>query len=360
MTQETNQRLPRTGALYALLSASLFGSSAVVSKSLLQTVHPIVMAGLLYLGSGLGLGVYLALRCWPQRTADHEARLNRGDIPWLAAAVSAGGVFGPILLMVGLKLTPASTASLLLNFEGVFTASLAWFVFREHFDRRIAIGMAAIVCGGILVSWGGRPESGPPWGALAIIGACLCWALDNNVTRKISASDPVLIASIKGLSAGCVSLALGLAAGGEIPRLSVIAVAGFTGLLGYGLSLVLFIMALRHVGTARTGAYFSTAPFIGAALSVAFLGEPMTLPLVLAALLMGIGVWVHMTEQHAHVHEHEPMTHAHRHTHDDHHQHTHEPGLEVGPGEWHTHEHAHERLVHSHSHYPDIHHQHSH
>lgn len=358
MDPVTNARPRGTGIFYALISAALFGSSAVASKTLLRTVHPVVLAGLLYLSSGLSLGLFSVLSRFARAKAKQEAGLTAKDIPWLVGAVFAGGFLGPILLMVGLKLTPASTASLLLNFEGVFTACIAWFIFHEHFDRRIAAGMIAIVLGGALISWSGRPEAGPPWGALAIAGACACWAIDNNLTRAISTSDPVITAGIKGFSAGSVNLALGLYLGGSLPPLSSIFLAGVTGLLGYGVSLVLFILAMRHVGTARAGAYFSTAPFVGAVLAVIFLGEPMTAPLLIAACLMGFGVWLHMTEQHEHLHEHEPITHSHPHTHDEHHQHEHP--FPVKPGERHTHEHTHQRLVHSHAHYPDIHHRHSH
>jgi drug/metabolite transporter (DMT)-like permease len=260
--------------------------------------------------------------------------------------------------MFGLAVTPASSASLLLNLEGVFTALLAWFVFKENFDRRIAWGMAAITCGGLFLSWAGRLEVGALWGTLAISGACLAWAIDNNLTRRVSAGDPVQIAAIKGLVAGAVNLTIALVAGASLPALRTVTLAALVGFFGYGVSLTLFVLALRHIGTARTGAYFSLAPFAGALLSVLILRDSLTMQFLIAAALMGIGVWLHLTERHVHEHLHEAIEHDHRHVHDEHHQHEHD---EFAPlGEPHSHAHRHERMVHSHPHYPDIHHRHAH
>jgi drug/metabolite transporter (DMT)-like permease len=284
--------------------------------------------------------------------------LTRKDVPWLAGAIVAGGVVGPVLLMWGLAQTPASTASLLLNLEGVLTALLAWFVFRENFDTRIAIGMGLIAAGGACLSWMGRPEGGVPWRALAVVGACLAWAVDNNLTRKVSAGDPVQIAMLKGLAAGAVNVLAGLSWGAKLPGVPVLLAAGVIGLFGYGLSLTLFVLALRHIGTARTGAYFSIAPFVGAVIAIPLLGESVSLGLGVAAALMGAGVWLHLTERHEHEHRHEVMEHDHLHLHDEHHRHMHGP--EQAAGEPHSHPHRHEELPHSHPHYPDIHHRHGH
>ncbi len=347
-------RLP-PGAAAALLAARQFGASTPLAKRLLGDLPPLLLAGLLYLGSGVGLASLRALR----RFAGGEAApLTRADVPWLAGAVLFGGVLGPVLLMVGLGTTPASAAALLLNLEGVFTALLAWFVFRENFDRRIALGMALIVAGGLALSWQGRAHSTLPAGALAVAAACLCWAIDNNLTQRVSAADPLLVASLKGLVAGCVNTSLALALGSRLPAPPLVASALAVGLVGYGLSLALFVLALRLLGTARTGAYFSVAPFLGAALAVATLGEPLTPALLAAAALMGAGVWLHLTERHEHDHTHEPIAHSHGHVHDEHHRHEHEAGTRSG--EPHTHWHLHERLVHRHPHYPDIHHRHRH
>ena len=347
------------GVAYALLAALLFGASTPLSKILVGQIAPVALAGLLYMGSGLGLLAWFIARAVMARNGRAApAHLTAPDLPWLGGAILAGGIAGPVLLMIGLTLTPASSASLLLNMEGVLTALLAWFVFRENFDRRIFIGMALIVIAGILLSWEQRPALGVPWGALAIVAACLCWAVDNNLTRKVSASDAVQIAGLKGLIAGSVNLAIAWALGFPMPEMSMALMAGVVGFCGYGLSLVLFVLALRHLGTARTGAYFSVAPFAGAALSLAMLGETPGLMFWAAAALMGAGIWLHLSETHAHEHRHEPMSHAHEHSHDAHHQHAHD--FEWDGKQPHNHEHAHAPIVHTHAHYPDIHHRHRH
>lgn len=343
------------GVAFALLAAALFGCSTPLAKLLLGGIDAVTLAGLLYLGSGVGLTLWSLVR---GRSTVAEAKLSRQDLPWLAGAIAAGGVAGPVLLMLGLALTPASSASLLLNLEGVLTALLAWFVFKENFDRRIAVGMFAITAGGAVLSWVGRPAMELPWGALAITGACLCWAIDNNLTRKISAADPVQIAAAKGFVAGSINLTLGLAGGGEIPELQMLLMTAVVGFLGYGVSLTLFVRALRHIGTARTGAYFSLAPFIGAGVSIVLLGEPVGAVFGVAAALMGLGVWLHLTEHHEHEHDHEELGHEHAHDHDTHHQHEHN-GTEPA-GEHHSHPHRHPPMTHSHPHFPDIHHRHGH
>ncbi|MHB1620300.1 MAG: DMT family transporter [Sulfuricella sp.] len=347
------------GVIYALLAAALFGASTPFSKILVGQIAPVTLAGLLYLGSGLGLLIWFTLRAMATGSKQAtSARLTLPDLPWLGGAILAGGIAGPVLLMIGLTLTPASSASLLLNMEGVLTALLAWFVFKENFDRRIFFGMVLIVAAGILLSWDQRPALGVPWGALAIVAACLCWAIDNNLTRRISAGDAVQIAGIKGLVAGSVNLSIALALGLPLPDASTALIAGVVGFGGYGLSLVLFVLALRHLGTARTGAYFSVAPFAGAAISLLMLGETPGLVFWLAAALMGAGIWLHLTEIHAHAHSHVLMSHAHGHSHDAHHQHTHD--FPWDGKEPHSHPHQHEPLTHAHPHFPDIHHRHRH
>ncbi len=341
------------GASFALTAALLFGASTPVAKVLLGKVDPILLAGLLYFGSGSGLAVWWWLCSWFQRGNSQEASLQLPDLPWLAGAIVAGGVVGPVLLMVGLTLTPASSASLLLNLEGVFTTAFSRLVFKEHVDRRIALGMVTITLGGLLLSWEGRLELGRSWGAAAIVGACLAWGIDNNLTRKVSAGDPLQIVGIKGLIAGMVNMLLARAAGASCPNFFTIVAAVVMGFLGYGVSLVFFVLALRHIGTARTGAYFSVAPFFGVMISILALGESLTVSFLTAAVLMGIGVWLHLTERHGHEHRHEPLEHDHKHIHDEHHQH----GYHEEP---HNHLHLHSELLHNHPHYPDIHHRHGH
>ena len=348
--------LIQRGPYIALASAALFGASAPLAKSLLASITPQLLAGLLYVGSGCGLTLYRFAK-----GARAEAPLGRADMPWLAGAIAVGGVAGPLLLMIGLTRTPASGASLLLNLEGVFTALLAWFVFNENVDRRIAFGMLAIIAGGIVLTWHGRAEWGGIAGPLAIAGACACWATDNNLTQKVSGGDPVQIAMLKGLVAGLVNVGIAAALGARMPAVGPLVGALVVGLFSYGVSLALFVRALRYLGTARTGAYFSTAPFVGAALSVIVFHEHVTIGFLTAAALMLGGVWLHLTERHEHEHHHGAMDHDHAHVHDDHHQHEHGPGdPAVTDPKPHTHAHHHEPLTHTHPHYPDLHHRHSH
>lgn len=349
-------RLPfQPGISLALLSAVLFGASTPLAKLLLGSVDPWLLAGLLYLGAGLGLAAVHFSRP-ALKLPLVEAPLRRSDLPWLAAVVIVGGVLGPLLLMLGLARTEAASASLLLNLEGLATMGIAWVVFHENVDRRLLLGAFAILAGAMVLSW--ENQAAFDWGALLIIGACLAWGIDNNLTRKLSSADPVQIAMVKGLVAGTVNLLLALGRGAMLPDIGTVLAAGVVGFLGYGVSLALFVLGLRHLGTARTGAYFSLAPFIGAALAVILLGEPLSVRLLIAGALMGLGLWLHLLERHEHEHEHQALEHEHKHSHDDHHQHAHGP--DDSPGETHSHWHRHKPLLHKHPHFPDLHHRHGH
>lgn len=327
---------------------------------LLGSIDPIILAGLLY--SGAGLGVAILRRAGRSfllaQVGAPEVPLQRKDVPWLAGAIVAGGMIGPVLLMVGLARTDAATASLLLTLEGVATALMAWFIFHENFDRRIALGMACLVAGAAVLAWSGQPTLSGLLGPFAIVGACAAWGLDNNLTRRVSLADPLQIVELKGLVAGPFNVMLALMAGAAIPSPASILLTALTGFLGYGVSLVLYVIALRDLGAARTGAYFATAPFLGAIIAVVGLGDPVTAGLLGAGVLMGLGVWLHATEHHEHEHIHQPTRHEHPHVHDAHHQHIHGP--QDPPGEPHTHAHAHGPLQHSRPHTPDMHHTHRH
>lgn len=342
----------RPGIIAALTSAVLFGASTPLAKLMLATVSPWLMAGLLYIGSGISLTLFRALRQRP------PARLEPGEWRWLAGAILAGGVAAPGLLMYGLKNMPASGASLLLNVEGAFTVLIAWFVFHENFDRRIALGMVAIIAGAVVVSSTGATHFGAILPALAVLAACLGWAIDNNLTRRVSSSDATWIASVKGISAGSVNLVLAVLDGAHLPAVPKLAGALLIGALSYGVSLTLFVRALRYLGTARTGAYFSVAPFFGASVAVLLLGDALTPQILVAGCLMGFGVWLHLTESHDHPHTHELLEHEHEHEHDLHHQHAHD--VPVPAGVRHTHRHRHKPITHSHPHFPDAHHRHEH
>jgi drug/metabolite transporter (DMT)-like permease len=337
------------GAGAALLAAVLFGSSTPLAKLLLRGIEPWMLAGVLYIGSGLGLGV-LKIATAAGRLGGVGPRVRGRGWLWLGSAIILGGIVAPVLLMIGLARGSASTAALLLNLEGVFTALLAWFVFREHFDRRIALGMASIVAGGVALAAGGDPGGGGLVGPAAIAVACLAWAIDNNLTRKVSAMDPVSIAMLKGSVAGATNVVIARWLGSPWPSPGLLVAAGLVGFLGYGISLVLFVVALRGIGVARTAAYFSLAPFFGAAIAVLVLRDAVTVPLVAAAALMVAGVWLHLTERHEHEHEHRELLQEPRRVH--------EEGRESAELRHTACGRAH--VQHSHPHYPDSDHQHDH
>jgi drug/metabolite transporter (DMT)-like permease len=347
-------------ALPALGAALLFGASTPLAKLLVGDVPALLLAGVLYLGSGLGLSILLGLR-WARERASGQAAtplaIPRNELAWLLGAIVFGGMLGPALLMLGLVHTGGAAASLLLNLEGVLTALIAWLVFKENADRQIVLGMVAIVAGGMLLSWdpAGATLS---TGALLIVGACLCWAVDNNLTRKVSTNDAMLVASLKGLVAGACNTGLAVATGASMPAMSTLVASLLVGFFGYGLSLTLFVVGLRLLGTARTGAYFSVAPLFGVVVSLLIWPSAPGPLFWMAAALMALGVWLHVTERHFHDHTHEQLEHSHRHRHDEHHQHEH--AFAWSDDEPHAHAHRHEVLTHRHPHYPDIHHRHSH
>jgi drug/metabolite transporter (DMT)-like permease len=349
-------QMNRSSVLFALLAAFLFGASTPLAKLLIGDIPPVMLGGLLYLGSGVGLGVYRLVR---DKTWQASGILT-GEWKWLVGAIFFGGVLGPVSLMYGLTSTSGSTASLMLNLESVLTAVIAWVVFKENADRRIVLGMLAIVLGGAVLSFqtDTHESASSLLGLGAIALACTCWAIDNNLTRKVSASDPVFIASTKGLIAGVVNCSTAYFMGVQLPQIQTLFSAMSLGLFGYGISLVFFVMALRGLGTARTGAYFSIAPFIGSAVALIFMGESASTAFWIASVLMGIGVWLHISEVHEHEHTHDVLEHSHNHSHDEHHQHEHSDDEVFSDN--HVHWHRHTAMKHKHPHYPDIHHQHPH
>ena len=347
-------------AFFALLAAALFGASTPFAKLLLGEMSPLVLAGLLYLGSGAGLAIFAAVRKYllPSSVlSNKEARLSGMDYAWLGGAVLTGGVAAPILLLWGLSGTTAAGASLLLNLESVITTLVAALFFREFVARRVWLASVIMLLAGLMLAYDPNAAFGFSLKAFAVIGACFMWALDNNLTRNISASDPVAIAMLKGLVAGSVSLTLALIAGAPLPHLAAALGAATLGLFSYGISLVLFVYALRHLGSARTGAHFSTGPFFGAILAILLLGEPLSAGFLIALALMMWATYLVITEQHGHQHTHETLAHTHQHLHDEHHQHEHSDGEDAEP---HSHPHVHQPITHHHPHMPDIHHRHDH
>jgi drug/metabolite transporter (DMT)-like permease len=345
--------------LQVIAAAVLFGASAPLSKVLLGSIDPLPLAAILYLGSGIGSWIFFTIRKGIQQDRVSEEKLARPDFRWLAGAILAGGVAAPILLLLGLDRTPASTASLLLNFEAVATALIAILFFGESVGRRILWAVGLITAASILLTWNGG-DWGFSLGALAIVGACFLWGLDNNLTRHISGKDPLMIVGVKGIGAGLFSLLIVFILNAPLPSFGLILIGMTVGVICYGLSIQLFILALRGLGSARTGTLFGIAPFVGAALSIIFLKEiPQTFFWV-AVPVMILGAWLMLSEDHAHQHTHDPLEHAHAHSHpDEHHEHGHEGATRAISGQ-HTHLHHHQPVMHSHPHSPDLHHRHDH
>lgn len=355
-SQATTQRFSTVGP--GLLAAVLFGATAPLCKVLLGDAAPFTLAALVYLGSGIGLAAWMVVRRVLDAGRGKALGLRGADWFTLGAAVAAGGILAPTLFLVGLSASQASAASLLLNLELVFTTLLAWALFREGFEGRVAWGLAIILAGCIVLAWPGGGFQGWGRGALPIAGACLCWGLDNNLTQRLAARDPIQIATIKGLAGGTVNAALALALGESFPAATPVLAALCVGFCGYGLSLVLFVVSLGRMGTTRTIGVFAAAPFVGSCLSFWILGEVPRLSSFLAAALLLVGLIVALGGGHAHAHAHAAEVHAHRHYHDEHHRHGH-GGSEAGD-EPHDHAHRHEPLEHAHPHYPDTHHRHRH
>jgi drug/metabolite transporter (DMT)-like permease len=348
----------KIGVICAVFAAILFGASTPAAKFLLGQIDPWLLAGILYLGSGVGIIIILLLQYFFKQHDTKDTAFSKYDWLWLGSATLFGGIIGPVMLMSALVGAGAASVSLLLILESVFTAIIAWTVFREHTDKKLIFGVVLIIAGSFVLSFNFASPVNLK-AALLVIGACFAWAIDNNLTRNISAANPLKIVAIKSTVAGITNTTLALMMGAVLPTdFYVIAISSVVGFLGYGFSLILFVLALRHIGTARTSSYFSLAPFVGACCAIIFLGEPLSWQLILAGTLMGAGLWLHITEQHEHWHEHESLIHDHTHIHDEHHQHEHKTTDPTDAPHSHLHEHA--PLLHSHFHYPDIHHRHKH
>ena len=343
--------------IQAILAAALFGACTPISKLLLGYIEPIPMAAFLYLGSGVGMLLFGIARRMKHNFTEPEAKIGKEDIKWLIGAIMAGGVIAPIVLMFSLRNTPASTASLLLNFESVATTLIAVIAFKEAIGRRIWLAVASITTASILLSWNLNGEWGFSIGALGVILACSLWGIDNNFTRNISAKDPIITVIIKGIGAGTFSLLLGFITRSNFPGIKIALGAMLLGCFGYGLSIELFIFAMRNLGSSRTSAFFGIAPFVGALLSFLLFRELPNTLFYISLPIMIMGAVLILGEKHGHVHLHSSVEHEHRHSHnDEHHTHTHINGLQIE----HTHLHIHECIGHSHKHTPDIHHRHVH
>ncbi len=344
-----------SGALLGLGAATLFGLSAPFSKWLMGQINPVLLAGLLYLGAAIGLWLYRIAR-----PATAEAPLTPADKPSLIGVVLLGGVLAPVLMLLGLQRVTALAGSLLLNLEAPFTVVvIAVAFFREHVGRYAGAAGLCILVGALVLKMEPGAVGADTLGVLLLASACLCWGIDNNLTQRLSLRDPFAIVRVKALVAGVVNSSLGLVVmHGRLPDMAYVVAALVLGSLSYGVSIVLDAYALRLVGAAREAAYFATAPFVGALVSIAVFGNTVRWFDILALSSMALGVLLLLRERHAHVHQHEEMEHEHLHRHDEHHQHAHGDG--DPPGEPHSHFHRHVALTHDHPHLPDLHHRHEH
>lgn len=350
-------QMNQKGAALALLAAILFGVSPTLVKSMIGGMSPVLLAGLLYFGSGIGLLV-IVFKTRKSAIAEVKALTRRQRLK-LQGSILFGGILGPLCLAYGIKYATAAEVSLLLNFETVTTTVIAALVFREHVSLRVWLANALLVIGAVFITTHleFRGELRGSFSALIVLAACLFWGIDNNLTRDIDTLSPTVLATFKGLVAGVFNIFLGLSLGAELTTLSQTLGILTIGALSYGLSLVLFIQALRSLGSSRTGAYFASGPFFGMLFAIVLLGErPLTIQW-LAAFVMALGLVALFRETHDHLHEHELITHRHEHVHDEHHQHMHTESH--GP-EPHVHTHTHEPIIHAHWHLPDIHHRHEH
>lgn len=345
----------------AILAAVLFGASAPLAKMLLGQIEPVPLASFLYLGSGIGLMLFQIINSSIKKQKINEADLKKDDIPWLIGAIIAGGIIAPILLMTSLDITPASTASLLLNFEGVATTLIAFIFFKENIGKQVFGAILCITLASILLSWDFSSRWGISIGAFGVICACICWGIDNNFTRNISSKNPFTIVTIKGMVAGLFSLIMALALNIAIPDIKIVFLAMVLGFFCYGLSIVLFVFALRDLGSARTSSLFGTAPFVGAILSIVLLGYNPNMMFYISTPIMILGTVLLLKENHGHTHTHQFIEHEHKHNHaDGHHNHSHLSDTMICANGCHVHKHIHEQMEHAHAHSPDIHHRHEH
>jgi drug/metabolite transporter (DMT)-like permease len=341
----------RAGVVLALAAALAFGVTTPVVAWAGQGAGPFAVAALLYAGACGAAVIARALR-------RSDAPLRRGDTPRVVAVAILGGALAPALLAFGLARTGATTGSLLLNLEAVFTVLLAAALYREPIGGRIVVALAAMIGGGACLALAAVGEGGGSMlGVLAVAGATLAWAGDNTLGRPLAERDPFAVIRAKGALGATLTAVIALAVGAAWPvgvrALALLAV----GATGYGLSLRLYLLAQRRIGAARTGSVFAVAPFVGAAIGIALGERPDPVWLLLAAALFAVGVVLHASERHAHAHAHPAETHEHPHRHDDgHHSHAHDPPV---AGE-HSHPHHHDALVHAHDHAPDVHHDHRH
>ena len=337
--------------MLALLAAALFGISTPLVQQFGVGLGAFSTAALLYAGAA-------AVGMLSRQPIEREARLRRGDLPRLLAMAGFGAVVGPVALVWGLQNTSGTSASLMLTLEALFTAVLAWRLYRETMDGRVWSAMALLLAGGmVLVLDQGRAGGAQLWGLLAVLLATAAWGVDNTLSRALAERDPGQVVMVKALLGASATLSIAVFLGEPLPSAGAALTLFAVGATGYGLSLRFYLLAQRAFGAARTGSVFAFAPFIGAALAVALGDRSVSGWMALGSVLMLAGVVLHLAESHGHEHAHEELAHEHAHRHDDgHHNHAHD----VMPTGEHSHRHQHELLRHAHAHVPDAHHGHRH
>jgi len=340
----------RSGPIAACLAAALlFGASIPAGKSLLVDVAPQRLAGLLYLGAAV------AVAPWALRGVGAFRRLTAANVGRLVGSAALGGGLAPVLLLLALSRAPSASVSIWASFEAPLTAVLAWLFFRESIGGRTWLAVATTLVGCALLA---GPSNVDAATAALLVGACLCWALDNNLTSLIDGVTPAQTTFAKGLFAGGANLALGIALEPRAPDVRATALALGVGAVSYGASIVLYVSAAQRLGAARSQLLFATYPLVGVLASWTLLGEPVLVAQIAALGVVAAAVLLMTTDRHEHEHVHEPTRHTHAHRHDDgHHDHVHD-GLPAST--WHVHEHAHGARTHSHPHHPDLHHRHAH
>lgn len=343
------------GPLLATLSAVLFGISPVLCKLVIGEMSPALLAGLLYLGSGIGLQILLLFQ--RRNSLQEVLKLSLQHRIKLLGATMSGGVIAPLCLTYGIKYGNATEVTLLLNLETVATTAIAWLVFKEYIGARVWLSKALILVAAVIVivkSEGGFDFS---ISGILVVLACIFWGIDNNLTRDVEELSSTVLASVKGFAAGIFTILLAMLFSSGAATAAQVGGSLLIGSLSYGLSLVLFVEALRKIGSARTATFFAIGPFVGTLMSIVLLGERPSGSYWFAVSLMLAGVFLLYNEVHRHLHTHEALSHSHKHLHDEHHRHTHEGGETVDA---HEHSHIHDVIIHSHGHWPDIHHRHSH
>jgi drug/metabolite transporter (DMT)-like permease len=340
--------------IYAILAALCYVISTPFSKLLLNNIPPVFIAGLVYIGAGLGMLFINLLRS--KNVPKKEAKITIKELPYTITMVLLD-VFAPIFLMIGLSKSTSATASLLNNFEIVATSTIALIIFKESIGKRTWIAIVFITIASIILSVDDLFSIKLSVGAVFVLLACVCWGFENNCTSKLSLKDPFEIVIIKGIGSGLTSLAIAFITKQYSLEIKYILITLMLGFIAYGLSVYFYIYAQRNLGAARTSAYYALAPFIGVGLSFIIFNEFPTVSYLIALGIMVTGVYFTAFEKHEHLHTHQFIEHEHRHNHNDgHHNHTHETLIN---GE-HNHFHIHNLMEHKHQHTPDLHHSHEH